>query len=645
MTSPSLRGDTSPRSTPDSAAATTQTPKPEFGHFMARRLGSLSAPISEAEEPPKTPPENPGVVGNCLLCLPEGTLSLLGLTPNMDDKGASEKRLWFGRVWQLRALLLRRYRRLALECQPSLSASQKREVSERMADPSCRALMVKVQKMWRGAVTRRAASLSSVLGALDCHMAPYAGAVIFMHGSDGMTYNNVRYARKLASLGYIVIAPDSMAGGEFRHRDLAGHIPAHQPTPYWDDLGLYSSQSEGVYAQDTKPEEVVKNPECYRKLYENVFRMRSAEMHWILGRLPLQMKLRGVFTMGQSEGAMTVARFDDRRYGAMIRGRIIAAFSVEYCYFTPTREAAEFGGSEEVATLNIMGDADQYFGPYDSVAKKVKDDGLRGGSGWGAATITGNAFKQMQRQRLRRGLAVVLEGAKHDASETHDNFLRDLLRAFLASPSDCHRIPDQWKPDVYLSSKVTVQEVDDIGGGCRVLVHVGKMDFDSKMPYGEEVFRRGAAAMKIERAAREPLRRALGVSLQRSGDRHLANGASGSAKAVQAGMFRPLCFDSTAPSPMSPLSIDYRISIEKGPCASFGFRVDPDLAQPALRVDWIDPHGALGAWGAKNVARAVRENDLIIGVNHVGGDVEAMFAELVRSQRADLIVRPHASRV
>merc|ERR1711920_885519 len=75
-------------------------------------------------------------------------------------------------------------------------------------------------------------------------------------------------------------------------------------------------------------------------------------------------------------------------------------------------------------------------------------------------------------------------------SETHDNFLRDLLRAFLASPHDCHRIVDQWKPCPYLSSKVKLVEYDDVGGGKRSLVHVGKMDLPATTEYGKELFKR-----------------------------------------------------------------------------------------------------------------------------------------------------------
>mmetsp|Transcript_137047 Transcript_137047/g.356021 ORF Transcript_137047/g.356021 Transcript_137047/m.356021 type:complete len:510 (+) Transcript_137047:90-1619(+) len=466
-----------------------------------RKADRVNALRGLEEDAPISPPENLGVVGNCLICLPEACVRVLGIAPNINDKGETDKRFWLGRAWQLRALSLRRYRAQVLSKQKPLTAQEKKAIDEALQDPAKRALALKIQKMWRGAVERHTASLSSVLTPLGYHPTAFHGTVLFMHGSGGMTYNNVRYARKLASLGYIVIAPDSMAGGDFRHRDLASLIKPEQETPYWDDLGLYASDAEGQLVYNTKAEAVVHDADKWRTLYENVFRLRSAEMHWILSRLPKRIRVQGVFTMGQSEGAMAVARFDDRRYGAMIQGRIISAFSVEYCYFTPTREAATYGGSAEVPTLNIIGDADQFFGPIDSVALSVCKE--KGHGGWGADNFTGNGFKEMKRQKLRRGLVCVLEGAKHDASETHDNFLRDLLRAFLTSPSNCHQIPERWEPDAYLHSAIKVLERDTEDHGVRVLLKVGQMPISPQTHYGTELLLREAPRQRRDVIATE----------------------------------------------------------------------------------------------------------------------------------------------
>eukprot|EP00933_Yihiella_yeosuensis_P036453 TRINITY_DN30204_c0_g1_i1.p1 TRINITY_DN30204_c0_g1~~TRINITY_DN30204_c0_g1_i1.p1 ORF type:complete len:545 (+),score=105.38 TRINITY_DN30204_c0_g1_i1:51-1685(+) len=438
------------------------------------------------QDAPNKQPEQPGLLDSCLITLPENACRILGLRPNIEDKGFGKK-LWFGRVWQLRALQLKQYRDLLSKHPQTLSEDARKSLDQAMEDPKTKELLLKVQRRWRGAVCRGRMRLG-ILNALSHDPCAHFGTVLFMHGSGGMTYNNIRYARKLAGMGYLVIAPDSMAGGEYRKKDLSKPIIPADETPYWGDLGIYSSDAQGEYTYSTEAKAVVDDPERFRTLYANVFRMRRDEMHWILGRLPLYIQKTGVFLMGQSEGAMTVARFDDQRYGAMIRGRIVSAFSVEYCYFTPTPEAGKFGGNPEVPTLNIIGDADQYFGNIDSVAlsvSKMKDQG-----GYGADVITGNAFKTMQTQKLRRGLVTVLEGAKHDASETHDNILRDLLRSFLAAPADCHRLPDLWKIDPYLAKKVQVLQRDMELPGERVLVKIAGTDFPSTLPfYRESLFR------------------------------------------------------------------------------------------------------------------------------------------------------------
>merc|ERR1719330_1925287 len=268
-------------------------------------------------------------------------------------------------------------------------------------------------------------------------------------------------------MGYVIIAPDSMGSGDDkRSRALRAPFRSEDPTPYWGDLGLYTTKAEGELTYSTSAENVCRDPAKWKALYENVFRLRSAEMNWILARLPTQMKLRGIFTMGDSEGAMAVARFDDRRYGAMIRGRIISAYAAEYCYYTPTPEAAGFGGSPDVATLNIIGDKDDYFGPPSSGSAASRVSAMKASGGWGE-DITGNSFRAMKRQKIRRGLVCVLKDARHDSSETHDNFIRDILRAFLASPHECHNIVEQWKPCPYLSSIVKVVEVDTKAPGIR----------------------------------------------------------------------------------------------------------------------------------------------------------------------------------
>jgi len=78
-------------------------------------------------------------------------------------------------------------------------------------------------------------------------------------------------------------------------------------------------------------------------------------------------------------------------------------------------------------------------------------------------TLTGHAFRTMcaplhgcdrmgnclarlgKGKRLLHGLSVVLEGAPHDPTETHDNAIRDLLREFLAKPAECNHMTTRLK--------------------------------------------------------------------------------------------------------------------------------------------------------------------------------------------------------
>jgi len=425
------------------------------------------------------PPETPALLDNTLLCLPAGVAEALGLVANMEDKG-EEKRLWFGRAWQLRALDMQKYKMLILQNGHGKPLNQETadELLARWQGADMERLLRKVQKRWKGTATRRRRSLTC-LTPLMGNLGAFAGTVVFMHGSGGMTYNNVRYVRTLAGMGYICICPDSLAGNSTRQKSLAGCLSPTDPTPYWDDLGIYTSDAEGKGAYSTDATDVIKNPDQWRQLYANIYRMRRSELRWVLGHLPQHIKTRGVFTMGQSEGAMVVARFDDQEYGALIKGRIISAFSVEYCYFTPEKVHGKFGGCPSVPTLNIIGDLDQFFGPVDSVAKAVSE--MKGKGGYGGP-ITGNAWNSMCKQKMERGVVAVFEGARHDQSTTHDNLLRDLLVGFMSSPGNCHKLYDLWKHDAYIRSKVTLEATDGKQGE-RIKLRFGRDDFPSTVPY------------------------------------------------------------------------------------------------------------------------------------------------------------------
>lgn len=118
---------------------------------------------------------------------------------------------------------------------------------------------------------------------------------------------------------------------------------------------MYRSKSAGELTYSTSADAVLQDPKAFRDLYERVFKLRAAELHWLIRALPARLKANGLHLGGTSEGAMAIARFDDSRYGHLILSRFINSFSIEYCYFTPTREAASIGGRRSVPTLNIIG--------------------------------------------------------------------------------------------------------------------------------------------------------------------------------------------------------------------------------------------------------------------------------------------------
>jgi len=156
--------------------------------------------------------------------------------------------------------------------------------------------------------------------------------------------------------------------------------------------------------------------------------------------------------MGTSEGAMTVARFDDQRYGPLINGRIISAFSAEYCYFTPTAEAGEFGGSLLVPTLQLIGSHDEYFGTRDSIAQLIAADA----QGYGSKNLLGHGFQTMKRQDMKMGCVCVFDEGRHDLTITADNAIRSILMVFLRRPSKIHELDKIWVNDPSLWQQIEV---------------------------------------------------------------------------------------------------------------------------------------------------------------------------------------------
>jgi len=227
---------------------------------------------------------------------------------------------------------------------------------------------------------------------------------------------------------------------------------ASDDVDYWAPDLIYASQAEGESTYSTKAEDVLSHPDQWMDMYEKCYQMRRSELHFIISKLPRFILAQGFFLGGTSEGAMTIARFDDQRYGKSVLGRFINSFSVEYCYFTPRPEDGQIGGQKDVPTLNIIGSKDEYFGAVQSVAKIVVEDGM----GYGDKNLTGNAYNTLVRQGLHHALVCVLEDGTHGPCITHDNQLREIFNTFFTRPHDIWQLERVWACDPPLASMIRV---------------------------------------------------------------------------------------------------------------------------------------------------------------------------------------------
>ena len=73
------------------------------------------------------------------------------------------------------------------------------------------------------------------------------GTVVFLCGSTGLAGDSLRYVRMLAGLGYLVIAPDALAGtSPLRHRRPRLILRPDQATDYWERNLLYEDDGAEV---------------------------------------------------------------------------------------------------------------------------------------------------------------------------------------------------------------------------------------------------------------------------------------------------------------------------------------------------------------------------------------------------------------
>merc|ERR1719409_1279443 len=234
-----------------SAKATVAAPASDANPKMVPRHESRKLVVSNAALP--APPSQPTLMDNTLLFLPEMAVKELGIEANMDDKGDDEKVLWFGRVWELRALLMVGYQeRLAkvVDKQGELSRDAKRALNAKMQDPFLKARLVRMQARWRGTVLRRRSSLSVLDRLKFCNL---RGSLIYAHGSGGCSWDNMRICRMISRMGILVVCPDDFAYptdtamGQLRHK-------ADDNVDYWAGDLIYSSKSSGTATYCTNPD-------------------------------------------------------------------------------------------------------------------------------------------------------------------------------------------------------------------------------------------------------------------------------------------------------------------------------------------------------------------------------------------------------
>eukprot|EP00931_Biecheleriopsis_adriatica_P058082 TRINITY_DN34511_c0_g1_i1.p1 TRINITY_DN34511_c0_g1~~TRINITY_DN34511_c0_g1_i1.p1 ORF type:complete len:515 (+),score=80.66 TRINITY_DN34511_c0_g1_i1:72-1616(+) len=269
--------------------------------------------------------------------------------------------------------------------------------------------------------------------------------VLLCHGSGGLTYTAWRWAAKLVALGYGVLAPDSFAAPRelsLRHRDGLQDSEVSFAGQYWAGDPLYSSScswhTEGgkyPFCYSTEVKNFVSNPVGWQEFYRRVQLLRRRELDWLVEHLPTFLGRADLFMLGHSEGGMLAAHYFHPKLEARLKGRIISAWSCEHNYFVSHEGGSQIcEGRCERSTpmLNIIGSEDQYFSAKNfSVAARV----AKSISGFGTKAIEGHC-REAFRAGTFQAATLLLKGAAHDTSLTHDDATRSFLSEFLSSPKD-----------------------------------------------------------------------------------------------------------------------------------------------------------------------------------------------------------------
>ena len=308
--------------------------------------------------------------------------------------------------------------------------------------------------------------------------------MVVIPGSGGVAGDTLRYVRRFASMGHVVIAPDDMAWPmHLRNRprkDLREDSAVEdendttmEEDSYWNDFALYDVVTDAVTGakQGANGSLVYKSSaksfiedSFLKKQYDAALKLKSVVVSHILLTLPDFIKNAGVALVGNSEGAAVLGMLNDKTFmnnyatessKAVVKARIAIAYPFEPSYFTDGLKgwfAGTFGSSwsSNCPVLCINGSEDEFFGPLASVASDVVSAKRLSLDGQGKEIMqknySGDASIALEKLAARHRaknqgqsnlLSVNIVGAKHGILKSHDVMVSKLLREFLRAPQKC----------------------------------------------------------------------------------------------------------------------------------------------------------------------------------------------------------------
>jgi len=270
------------------------------------------------------------------------------------------------------------------------------------------------------------------------------GLVIEMHGSGGPGWTAGMFAALFSKAGYIVVLPNSMAMPD--KIGLKGRLPlkAIEDIDTTNYCGAYTAFDEKCskfskpFCYSTKVDNILNDPDTYRKYVEGVYEIRKREVDYFVSTAArgLLDAFETVFLAGNSEGAMAASRYHHPDLDAKLKGRILSAWSCNFNYFVSCPDNArvcEDKCDKSVPQLNLIGLKDEYFGAEDdTVAVKVAANKTNGYGG----PITGNCRAMYDQQKFDLATVVTFEDSYHGPQYYNDNTWRNVIGDFIAKAGD-----------------------------------------------------------------------------------------------------------------------------------------------------------------------------------------------------------------